>query len=69
MTDVLGQYHWVSEFAPPKYQKVLSYASGWMSTLGWLATTTSGSFIVAGQVQSMIEVTNANFTFTNWQIL
>jgi hypothetical protein len=23
-----GQYHWVSEFAPPKYQKFLSYASG-----------------------------------------
>jgi hypothetical protein len=23
-----GQYHWVSEFAPPKYQKYLSYASG-----------------------------------------
>jgi len=23
-----GQYHWVSEFAPPEYQKFLSYASG-----------------------------------------
>lgn len=23
-----GQYHWVSEFAPPKYQKFLSYISG-----------------------------------------
>lgn len=23
-----GQYHWVSEFAPRKYQKVLSYYSG-----------------------------------------
>ena len=23
-----GQYHWVSEFSPPKYQKVLSYYSG-----------------------------------------
>lgn len=23
-----GQYHWVSEFAPPKYQKLLSYFSG-----------------------------------------
>ena len=23
-----GQYHWVSEFAPPKYQKVLSYLTG-----------------------------------------
>jgi amino acid transporter len=23
-----GQYHWVSEFAPREYQKVLSYISG-----------------------------------------
>ena len=23
-----GQYHWVSEFAPPKYQKFLSYMVG-----------------------------------------
>jgi amino acid permease len=23
-----GQYHWVSEFAPPKYQKILSYLTG-----------------------------------------
>jgi hypothetical protein len=23
-----GQYHWVSEFAPPKYQKFLSYITG-----------------------------------------
>lgn len=23
-----GQYHWVSEFAPPRYQKFLSYLVG-----------------------------------------
>jgi hypothetical protein len=23
-----GQYHWVSEFAPKKYQKFLSYMTG-----------------------------------------
>lgn len=23
-----GQYHWVSEFAPPKYQRFLSYMTG-----------------------------------------
>jgi len=30
-----GQYHWVSEFAPPRYQKPLSYLTGWMSALSW----------------------------------
>lgn len=28
-----GQYHWFSEFAPPQYQKIMSYFIGWMSTL------------------------------------
>lgn len=29
-----GQYHWVSEFAPAGYQKILSYFVGWLSSLG-----------------------------------
>lgn len=28
-----GQYHWVSEFAPPEYQKVASYAAGLLSSI------------------------------------
>ena len=28
-----GQYHWVSEFAPPEYQKVASYAAGLLSAI------------------------------------
>ncbi|KAI9699939.1 MAG: hypothetical protein M1820_007001 [Bogoriella megaspora] len=62
-----GQYHWVSEFAPAQYQKVLSYASGWMSTLGWLASVASGGFVVTQQIQAMIEVTQPDYTFTSWQ--
>lgn len=31
-----GQYHWVSEFAPPAYEKPLSYMVGWSSWLGWV---------------------------------
>lgn len=63
-----GQYHWVSEFAPPKYQKILSYASGWMSTLGWLASVASSVYICATQIQAIINVTRPAFAFTNWQI-
>ena len=28
-----GQYHWVSEFASRQYQKILSYTSGWLSSI------------------------------------
>lgn len=30
-----GQYHWVSELAPPSVQKELSYAVGWLTAMGW----------------------------------
>ncbi|KAF2790260.1 amino acid transporter-like protein [Melanomma pulvis-pyrius CBS 109.77] len=62
-----GQYHWTSEFAPPKLQKWLSYASGWMSTLGWIASTSSAAFVVTTLIEAMIEITDADFAFKNWQ--
>lgn len=34
-----GQYHWVSEFAPPSIEKQLSYVVGWSSWLGWVTGT------------------------------
>ncbi|PNH45154.1 hypothetical protein VD0004_g2653 [Verticillium dahliae] len=63
-----GQYHWVSEFSPPSYQKVLSYASGWMTTLGWLASLASSVYVLAYQVQACINATNPDYAFTSWQI-
>lgn len=62
-----GQYHWVSEFAPEEYQKVLSYLSGWMSTLGWLASNASAGFVVTTMVQTGINITMPDYAFTNWQ--
>ena len=38
-----------------------------MSTLGWLASVVSGVFVVATLVETMINVTNPDFTFPNWQ--
>lgn len=63
-----GQYHWVSEFSPPRYQKLLSYASGWMATLGWLASLMSGIHIAAYQIQACINVTVPEYEFATWQI-
>jgi hypothetical protein len=43
----VGQYHWVSELAPPRIQKELSYAVGWLTAMGWqgmrVATPDRGS--------------------------
>ncbi len=38
-----------------------------MSTLGWLASVVSGVFVVTTLVETMINVTNADFAFPNWQ--
>ena len=62
-----GQYHWVSEFAPPKCQKFLSYSAGWMSTLGWLASTASSVFVCTTLIQSLAGVKDDTYTFTPWQ--
>lgn len=63
-----GQYHWVSEFAPPSCQKILSYASGWMSTLAWLAGQTSGIYLTMSLIQVVVNVKNPQYSFTNWQV-
>lgn len=61
-----GQYHWVSEFAPPSCQKFLSYTAGWMSTLGWLASTASSVFVCTTLVQSLAAVKDEDYAFSNW---
>jgi amino acid transporter len=62
-----GQYHWVSEFAPPEYQKGLSYLTGWMSTLSWQAGTASGSFLTGTIIQALIQINNPDYDPTAWQ--
>jgi len=62
-----GQYHWVSEFAPPKYQKLLSYFTGWMSAMSWQAGAASGPFLVGTMIQSLVYVNRESYEATNWQ--
>lgn len=62
-----GQYHWVSEFAPPQYQKVMSYFIGWMSTLSWQAGTASEPFLVGTLIQACAIVMYPDYAPTNWQ--
>lgn len=62
-----GQYHWVSEFAPPNLQKPLSYFVGWMSTLSWQAGTASGPFLVGTLIQASVTVIYPDYAATRWQ--
>ncbi|KAL6918845.1 hypothetical protein ACHAPO_010537 [Fusarium lateritium] len=61
-----GQYHWVSEFAPPKYQKLTSYLMGWMCVLGWQVACAATAFIAGTQIQGLIILNNPNYFPHPW---
>ncbi|CAG8302777.1 unnamed protein product [Penicillium nalgiovense] len=62
-----GQYHWVSEFCSPRYQKFLSYITGWMSVLELQSGTASGSFLTGTIIQGLISVRNPDYDPKGWQ--
>ncbi|MCJ1311737.1 hypothetical protein MMC25_005410 [Agyrium rufum] len=62
-----GQYHWVSEFAPARHQKWMSYFIGWISALSWQAGQASGPFLVGTTIQGVISLNNPDYSPTNWQ--
>lgn len=61
-----GQYHWVSEFAPPSMQKILSYTSGWLSSLCWQSFVSSGCLYAAQLLFSLVTMQNPDFEVKNW---
>ncbi|KAF2728896.1 amino acid transporter-like protein [Polyplosphaeria fusca] len=62
-----GQYHWVSEFAPPGLQKVLSYYSGWLTAIGWQVYLASVCFLVGTTIQGLIALNNPTYSYERWQ--
>lgn len=68
MAPIAGaQYHWVSEFAPEGYQRILSYFTGWMSTLAYQSGNAHGIFVVGSIIQTMIIVNDESYMAPAWQ--
>ncbi|KAK2795611.1 hypothetical protein FQN50_009717 [Emmonsiellopsis sp. PD_5] len=61
-----GQYHWVSEFAPPGGQKFLSYITGWLCAMGWQCALVSITFLAGTIIQGLIVLNNENYIFERW---
>ncbi|KAJ4369571.1 hypothetical protein N0V83_005333 [Neocucurbitaria cava] len=61
-----GQYHWVSEFAPPEYQKFLSYVIGWLCVLGWQTGAANTAFLAGTQIQGLIALNIPDYSFEAW---
>jgi choline transport protein len=61
-----GQYHWVSEFAPRKYQKIMSYLMGWMCVLGWQCSCATLAYLCGTQIQALLSLNYPNYVAKSW---
>ncbi|OAA56905.1 Amino acid/polyamine transporter I [Cordyceps fumosorosea ARSEF 2679] len=61
-----GQYHWVSEFAPPGYQAFLSYVVGWLGVLGWQTLVTSIAFQAGTEIQGLLALNYDEYVPLRW---
>ncbi|KAK5131255.1 hypothetical protein LTR08_001160 [Meristemomyces frigidus] len=59
--------HWVSEFAPVRTQKFLSYISGWLSALGWQAFIAVSAYQAGNLILILASVGYPGYTPTAWQ--
>ncbi|KAF2112082.1 amino acid/polyamine transporter I [Lophiotrema nucula] len=61
-----GQYHWVSEIAPRKHQKFLSYLVGWMCAMAWQAGMATTAFAATQQLQGLIALNVQSYAIKGW---
>lgn len=61
-----GQYHWVSEFAPRNAQKILSYTSGWLSSVSWQSFLAADALFAAQLIFSLVSLQYPEFEVQNW---
>lgn len=61
-----GQYHWVSEFAPRKYQKFLSYLMGWLCVLGWQTGPASTAYVTGTNIQGLLVLNYPEYVAEKW---
>ncbi|KAJ5627819.1 hypothetical protein N7490_010047 [Penicillium lividum] len=61
-----GQYHWVSEFAPPSCQKFLSYITGWLCAMGRQCAIISIAFLAGTIIQELSVLNSPSYDFQRW---
>ncbi|KAL4970753.1 putative GABA permease [Aspergillus stella-maris] len=61
-----GQYHWVSEFAPRRCQKFLSYITGWLTAIGWQCAIVTIAMLAGTIIQGLIVLNNPSYAFERW---
>lgn len=62
-----GQYYWTAMLAPPKQRVFLSWFTGWIATLGWMANVAAGAYFAATMIQSITAQSNPSYDPHRWQ--
>ncbi|EMC93957.1 hypothetical protein BAUCODRAFT_216276 [Baudoinia panamericana UAMH 10762] len=62
-----GQYHWTALLAPPKHAKFLSWLTGWLSTLGWQAAASTGTYLGGVIIQALVSLNYPSYEPQRWQ--
>ncbi|PYH78800.1 amino acid transporter [Aspergillus uvarum CBS 121591] len=64
-----GQYHWVSEFAPPSKQRFLSYLTGWVCVLGWHTGIAGCCYTVANMLVGLLAINYPDsYVYQPWHV-
>lgn len=61
-----GQYHYVSAMAAPRFRRILSWYTGWITILGWVLCALAGIFSAAMQIQSWAILFSPEYTYERW---
>ncbi|KAA8612366.1 GABA permease [Pyrenophora tritici-repentis] len=64
-----GQYHWVAMLAPPSSRKFLSYITGWVTLIGWQATTASSAYLGGSILQSVVLILHPDYSPKPYQAM
>lgn len=59
-----GQYRFVTAFAPEESERLLSYCSGWVCSIGWQARFTLHCYVITNLIQSLAQ---PDMAATRWQ--
>ncbi|KAL6161231.1 hypothetical protein ACJQWK_08203 [Exserohilum turcicum] len=64
-----GQYHWVAMLAPRSYSKFLSFITGWVTLIGWQATTASSAYLGGTILQSTVLLVKSDYSPKPYQAM
>ncbi|KAI7453537.1 hypothetical protein KC368_g2322 [Hortaea werneckii] len=56
----------VSELAPKRWQKFLSYVVGWLGVLGWQTGIAFSGYLTGTQIQGLLVLNYPGYVFERW---